>query len=132
MRNLTMLTDLYELTMMYGYWKKGMGKNRAVFDLFYRTTSEITAYAIAAGLEQVIDYINNLHFSEDDIAYLRSLNLFDEGFLDYLRGFKFTGDIMAVPEGTIVFSYEPIIRVTAPIMEAQLLETALLLSLIHI
>lgn len=126
MRNLTMLTDLYELTMMYGYWKKGMGKNRAVFDLFYRTTSEITAYAIAAGLEQVIDYINNLHFSEDDIAYLRSLNLFDEGFLDYLRGFKFTGDIMAVPEGTIVFSYEPIIRVTAPIMEAQLLETALL------
>lgn len=126
MRNLTMLTDLYELTMMYGYWKKGMGKNRAVFDLFYRTTSEITAYAIAAGLEQVIDYINNLHFSDDDIAYLRSLNLFDEGFLDYLRGFKFTGDIMAVPEGTIVFSYEPIIRVTAPIMEAQLLETALL------
>lgn len=126
MRNLTMLTDLYELTMMYGYWKKGMGKNRAVFDLFYRTTSEITAYAIAAGLEQVIDYINNLHFSEDDIAYLRSLNLFDEGFLDYLRAFKFTGDIMAVPEGTIVFSYEPIIRVTAPIMEAQLLETALL------
>lgn len=126
MRNLTMLTDLYELTMMYGYWKKGMGKNRAVFDLFYRTTSEITAYAIAAGLEQVIDYINNLHFSEDDISYLRSLNLFDEGFLDYLRGFKFTGDIMAVPEGTIVFSYEPIIRVTAPIMEAQLLETALL------
>lgn len=126
MRNLTMLTDLYELTMMYGYWKKGMGKNRAVFDLFYRTTSEITAYAIAAGLEQVIDYINNLHFSEDDIAYLRSLNLFDDGFLDYLRAFKFTGDIMAVPEGTIVFSYEPIIRVTAPIMEAQLLETALL------
>lgn len=126
MRNLTMLTDLYELTMMYGYWKKGMGKNRAVFDLFYRTTSEITAYAIAAGLEQVIDYINNLHFSEDDISYLRSLNLFDQGFLDYLRGFKFTGDIMAVPEGTIVFSYEPIIRVTAPIMEAQLLETALL------
>jgi nicotinate phosphoribosyltransferase len=126
MRNLTMLTDLYELTMMYGYWKKGMGKNRAVFDMFYRATSEITAYAIAAGLEQVIEYVNNLHFAEEDIAYLRSLNLFDESFLDYLRNFKFTGDIMAVPEGTIVFSYEPIVRVTAPIMEAQLIETALL------
>lgn len=126
MRNLTMLTDLYELTMMYGYWKKGMGRNRAVFDMFYRATSETTAYAIAAGLEQVIDYINELRFEERDIEYLRSLNLFDEEFLDYLRGFKFTGDIMAVPEGTIVFSYEPIVRVTAPIMEAQLLETALL------
>ena len=75
MRNLTMLTDLYELTMMYGYWKKGMGKNRAVFDMFYRATSEITAYAIAAGLEQVIEYVNNLHFAEEDIAYLRSLRL---------------------------------------------------------
>ena len=126
MRNLTMLTDLYELTMMYGYWKKGMGKNRAVFDMFYRATSEITAYAIAAGLEQVIEYVNNLHFAEEDIAYLRSLNLFDESFLDYLSNFKFTGDIMAVPEGTIVFLYEPIVRVTAPIMEAQLIETALL------
>lgn len=126
MRNLTMLTDLYELTMMYGYWKKGMGRNRAVFDMFYRATSETTAYAIAAGLEQVIDYINNLRFEQHDIEYLRSLNLFDEEFLNYLRGFKFTGDIMAVPEGTLVFSYEPIVRVTAPIMEAQLLETALL------
>lgn len=126
MRNLTMLTDLYELTMMYGYWKKGMGRNRAVFDMFYRATSETTAYAIAAGLEQVIDYINNLRFEEHDIEYLRSLKLFDEEFLNYLRGFKFTGDIMAVPEGTLVFSYEPIVRVTAPIMEAQLLETALL------
>ena len=126
MRNLTMLTDLYELTMMYGYWKKGMGQNRAVFDMFYRATSETTAYAIAAGLEQVIEYVNNLHFDEEDIAYLRSLGLFEEGFLDYLRDFRFTGDIMAVPEGTIVFSYEPIFRVTAPIMEAQLLETALL------
>ena len=131
MRNLTMLTDLYELTMMYGYWKKGMGKNRAVFDMFYRATSEITAYAIAAGLEQVIEYVNNLHFAEEDIAYLRSLNLFDESFLDYLSNFKFTGDIMAVPEGTIVFSYEPIVRVTAPIMEAQLIETALLNMVNH-
>ena len=126
MRNLTMLTDLYELTMMYGYWKKGMGQNRAVFDMFYRATSETTAYAIAAGLEQVIEYVNNLHFDEENIAYLRSLGLFEEGFLDYLRDFHFTGEIMAVPEGTIVFSYEPIFRVTAPIMEAQLLETALL------
>ncbi len=126
MRNLTMLTDLYQLTMMYGYFKRGMGKNQAVFDLFFRRTRENSAYAVMAGVESVIDYINNLHFGEEDIAYLRSLELFDESFLDYLRNMKFTGEIFAMPEGTIVFPYEPLLRVKAPIMEAQLVETALL------
>ncbi len=126
MRNLTMMTDLYELTMMYGYYKHGMSQNKAVFDLFYRKQGDITANATAAGLEQVIEYIENLHFSKDDLAYLRSLNLFDEDFLNMLSTFKFTGDIYAVKEGTMVFPMEPIIRVYAPIMEAQLLETTLL------
>ncbi len=131
MRNLTMMTDLYQLTMMYGYYKCGMRNNVAVFDMFYRQNSEVTHYAVFAGLEQLIDYIKNLHFEEDDLAYLRSLNLFDEGFLDMLRDFRFTGDIQAVPEGTMVFSGEPLIRVTAPIFEAQLIETALLNIINH-
>lgn len=126
MRNLTMLTDLYQLTMMYGYQKCGMSKKVSVFDLFYRKSACESAYAIAAGLEQVIDFVNNLHFSEEDIAYLRSLALFDEAFLQHLKEFEFTGEIYAVKEGTVVFPYEPIIRVKAPIMEAQLIETALL------
>ncbi len=126
MRNLTMLTDLYQLTMMYGYLKCGMSKKVSVFDLFYRRAACDSAYAIAAGLEQVIDFVNNLHFADEDIAYLRSLNLFDEDFLQYLRHFTFTGEIYAVKEGTVVFPYEPIVRVKAPIMEAQLVETALL------
>ncbi len=126
MRNLTMLTDLYQLTMMYGYQKCGMSKKVSVFDLFYRKAACESAYAIAAGLEQVIDFVNNLHFSEEDIAYLRSLSLFDEAFLQHLKEFEFTGEIYAVKEGTVVFPYEPIIRVKAPIMEAQLVETALL------
>ncbi len=131
MRNLTMMTDLYQLTMMYGYYKSGMLENRAVFDMFYRQTSEVTSYAVAAGLEQLMDYIDNLHFGEDDIAYLRSLNLFDEGFLDLLRRFRFTGDVQAVPEGTLVFSGEPLVRVSAPIFEAQLVETTLLNIINH-
>ncbi len=131
MRNLSMMTDLYQLTMMYGYYKCGMRNNIAVFDMFYRQNSEVTHYAVFAGLEQLIDYVENLHFSEEDLAYLRSLNLFDEGFLDMLRDFRFTGDIQAVPEGTIVFSNEPLIRVTAPIFEAQLIETALLNIINH-
>jgi len=125
-RNLTMMTDLYELTMMYGYWKQGMALNEATFDLFFRQTPDNSGYAIAAGLEQVLEYVENLHFSEEDISYLRSLNLFEEGFFDVLRTLRFTGDIWAVPEGSLVFPYEPIVRVTAPIMEAQLVETTLL------
>ena len=131
MRNLTMMTDLYQLTMMYGYWKHGMQKNRAVFDLFYRKQGDITAHAIAAGLEQAIEYVQNLAFYEEDLAYLRSLNLFDEEFLKVLSGLRFTGDLYAVPEGTVVFPDEPIVRVYAPIMEAQLIETALLNIINH-
>jgi len=131
MRNLSMMTDLYQLTMMYGYYKCGMRNNVAVFDMFYRQNSEVTHYAVFAGLEQLIDYIENLRFTEEDLSYLRSLNLFDEGFLEMLRDFRFTGDIQAVPEGTIVFSNEPLIRVTAPIFEAQLIETALLNIINH-
>lgn len=131
MRNLTMLTDLYQLTMMYGYWKSGMHDNRAVFDMFYRKTSEVTEYAIFAGLEQLIEYINQLHFDEGSLEYLSSLKLFDEGFIDMLRNLRFTGDIDSVEEGTIVFPGEPLVRVSAPIFEAQLIETALLNIINH-
>jgi putative nicotinate phosphoribosyltransferase len=131
MRNLTMMTDLYQLTMMYGYYKHGMRDYKAGFDLFYRKNGENTTYAVAAGLEQAIEYITNLSFETDDIDYLRSLNLFDEEFLSYLGELKFTGDIDAVPEGTLVFPMEPILKVYAPIMEAQLVETALLNIINH-
>jgi len=126
MRNLTMMTDFYQLTMMYGYMRKNMQDKRAVFDLFYRKTSANSVYAVAAGLEQLIEYINNLHFDEEDIAYLRSLGCFDEDFLRVLAGLRFEGDLYALPEGTLVFPGEPIVRVEAPIMQAQLIETALL------
>lgn len=131
MRNLTMMTDLYQLTMMYGYYKCGMRDNIATFDMFYRAKGESTHYAIMAGVEQLVDYIENLKFDDEAIAYLRSLNIFDEDFLTELSNFKFHGDIQAVPEGTIVFSNEPLIRVTAPIFEAQLIETALLTIINH-
>ena len=130
MRNLTMMTDLYQLTMMYGYFKHGMAGNEGVFDVFFRPKSNIT-YAIAAGLQSVIDYINNLHFGPEDLAYLRSLGLFDEPFLAYLSELRFTGEIYAVPEGTVVFPYEPLVRVRAPILQAQLIETALLTFVNH-
>ena len=130
-RNLTMLTDLYQLTMMNGYLKYGMDKNKAVFDMFFRPLQNNSVYAVMAGLEQAIEYINNLHFSEEDLDYLRSLGIFDEQFMDYLRNFKFTGDIYAIPEGTPVFFSEPLLRVQAPIMEAQLIETALLNIINH-
>lgn len=125
-RNLTMMTDLYQLTMMYGYFKCGMTDRQAVFDLFFRETFHNSAYAVMAGIESVIDYINNLHFESEAINYLRSLKLFDEEFFSYLSSLKFTGEIYGMPEGTVVFPYEPLIRVKAPIMEAQLIETALL------
>ena len=131
MRNLTMMTDLYQLTMMYGYYKCGMRNNLATFDMFYRSKDESTHYAIMAGIEQLMDYIENLHFDDEDIAYLRGMGIFDEDFLTELRRFAFHGDIQAVPEGTIVFSHEPLIRVTAPIFEAQLIETALLNIINH-
>lgn len=124
-RHFTLLTDLYQLTMMNGYFKCGTHENEAVFDLFFRQKGELNL-AVSAGLEQAIDYIKNLYFSDEDIAYLRSLNLFAEDFLSYLKSFKFTGDIYSVVEGEIVFPYEPILIVKAPLAQAQLIETALL------
>jgi nicotinate phosphoribosyltransferase len=126
-----MMTDLYQLTMMYGYFKHRMGENKAVFDLFYRKSGDTTAHCVTAGLEQAIEYIEQIKFSEDDLAYLRELRLFDEGFIEYLRNFSFTGDVDAMPEGTLVFPNEPIVRVTAPLIQAQLVETALLNIINH-
>lgn len=131
MRNLTMMTDLYQLTMMYGYFKAGMRNNTATFDMFYRSKDESTHYAVFAGLEQLIEYLENLRFDDEALDYLRSLGIFDEDFMQELKDFKFHGDVYAVPEGTIVFSGEPLIRVTAPIFEAQLVETALLNIINH-
>jgi len=130
MRNLTLLTDLYQLTMMNGYYKKQRGNQIAVFDVFFRQNNMIT-YSVCAGLEQVVDYILNLNFSEEEVNYLRGLNLFDEDFLSYLGSFKFTGDVYAVPEGTVVFPGEPILTVKAPVIEAQLVETAILNIINH-
>ena len=123
--NLTLLTDLYELTMMQGYYESNSTET-VIFDAFYRKNPCGNGYAIAAGLDQVIDYINNLHFSEEDIAYLDALGIFHAPFLEYLRSFHFEGDIWAIPEGSVVFPYEPLVKVIAPIMQAQLIETALL------
>ena len=128
--NLSPMTDLYELTMMQGYFKSN-AKEKVVFDVFYRKNPCDGGYAIAAGLEQAIDYIKNLKFSYEDVAYLKSLGIFDEDFLNYLRGFHFSGDIYAIPEGTVVFPREPLVKVIAPIMEAQLVETALLTIINH-
>lgn len=129
MRNLTLLTDLYQLTMMYGYSKNGQMNKTAVFDVFYRGIGN--NFAIACGLEQVVEYIQNLKFENDDIEYLRSKKLFDEEFLSLLKDFKFTGDIYAVKEGTVIFPQEPILTVKARLFEAQLIETAILCILNH-
>ena len=128
--NLTLLTDFYELTMMQGYFKNKTNP-KVVFDAFYRVNPSGNGFAVCAGLEQIIDYIKNLNFSYEDIEYLRNLSIFDEDFLEYLAGFHFTGDIYAVPEGTVVFPMEPLVKVVAPIMEAQLIETALLNIINH-
>ena len=129
--NMTMLCDFYELTMSNGYFRNGMKDQICYFDVFYRNVPDGGGFAIAAGLEQVVEYIKDLHFSEEDIAYLRKRNLFREDFLDYLRNFRFTGDIFAVPEGTPVFPREPMLTVRAPAIEAQLIETYILLILNH-
>ena len=130
-RNLSMLCDFYELTMSNGYLKNGFYKRKTYFDVFFRKIPDNGGFAIAAGLEQVIDYIENLHFSREDIDFLRSKNIFSKEFLSYLSDFKFSGDIYAVPEGTPVFPYEPILTVKAPAIEAQLVETYILLALNH-
>ena len=129
--NLTMLCDFYELTMAYGYFEEGNKDRITYFDVFYRQCPDGGGFAIAAGLEQIIDYIQELRFEPEDIEYLRSRNLFSEEFLAYLANFKFTGDIWAVPEGTPIFPREPILTVRAPAIEAQLIETFLLLSINH-
>ena len=129
--NMTMLCDFYELTMAQGYFAKGYKDRITYFDLFFRRCPDGGGFCIAAGLEQVVQYIQELHFSEEDIAYLRSREMFSEEFLEYLRNFKFTGDIWAIPEGTVVFPQEPILTIRAPAIEAQLIETYLLLCINH-
>ena len=129
--NVTMLCDFYELTMGNGYFQTGYKDRIVYFDVFFRKVPDGGGFAIAAGLEQLIDYIENLHFSEEDIAYLRGRNMFCEEFLDYLRDFRFTGDIYAIPEGTPVFPKEPLVVVRAPAIEAQLIETFTLLTINH-
>ena len=129
--NMTMLCDFYELTMGNGYLKAGLHNRITYFDVYFRTVPDGGGFAIAAGLEQLIDYIEDLHFDEQDIEYLRSKGIFCEEFLDYLRNFRFTGDIYAVPEGTPVFPGEPMVIVRAPAIEAQLLETFTLLTINH-
>ncbi|MEG2350840.1 MAG: nicotinate phosphoribosyltransferase [Hungatella sp.] len=130
-RNLTLLTDLYELTMMQGYFKEKDSNETVIFDAFYRNNPNNNGYSICAGLAQAIEYIKNLHFDPEDIDYLRTVGLFEEDFLEYLLQFKFTGDIYAIPEGTVIFPREPLVKVIAPIMEAQLVETALLNIINH-
>ena len=129
-RNLTLLTDLYELTMMQGYFER-QENEVVVFDVFFRNNPCNSGYSIAAGLEQVIEYIKNLNFSYDDVDYLRKLGIFSEDFLQYLSGYHFTGSIYAIPEGSVIFPKEPLLKVIAPIMEAQLVETAILNIINH-
>ena len=129
--NMTMLCDFYELTMGNGYFQTGLTDRICYFDVFYRSVPDQGGFAIAAGLAQVVEYIENLHFDEEDIAYLRSKDCFAEEFLDYLRNFSFTGDIWAVPEGTPIFPGEPILTVRAPAIQAQFIETFVLLCLNH-
>ena len=129
-QNLTLLTDLYELTMMQGYFETQENET-VVFDVFFRENPNKSGYSVMAGLEQVIEYIKNLNFSYEDVDYLRKLGIFSEDFLQYLSGFHFSGDIYAIPEGTVVFPKEPLLKVIAPIMEAQLVETAILNIINH-
>lgn len=124
--NLTLLTDLYELTMMQAYFKNKNKNETVIFDAFYRENPFGSGYAICCGIEQIVDYINNLHFEKSDIDYLKGLNIFDDDFIEYLESFKFSGDIYAIPEGSVMFPREPVLKIIAPIMEAQLIETAVL------
>ena len=123
---MTMMTDFYELTMSQTYFNSNKKDEIAVFDAFYRKNPQNGGYGIMGGLDKITDYINNLHFTKEDIAYLRSTNQFTEEFLKYLETFKFTGDIYAIPDGTPIFANEPLLTVKAPIIEAQRIETAIL------
>ena len=128
---LSLLCDFYELTMGRGFFAAGMADQIAYFDVFFRTVPDGGGYAIAAGLEQIAEYVRDLHFDDSDMEYLRSKKLFDEDFLAYLKSFRFTGDIWAMPEGTVIFPGEPIMTVRAPLIEAQLIETYVLLQINH-
>ena len=130
-RNLTLLTDFYELTMMQGYFRNEYANENVIFDAFYRKNPDGNGFSVCCGLEQVIEYIDNLRFEKDDIDYLRSTGKFGEDFLEYLSGFRFTGDIYAIPEGRVMFPREPVLKVKAPIMQAQLVETAILNIINH-
>lgn len=127
---LELISDFYEFTMSNGYFEKNKN-DIAYFDIFFRRVPDGGGYAIVAGLEQIIEFIENLRFDDEDIKFLRKQNMFSDEYLKYLEDFKFTGDIWAIPEGTVVFPTEPIITVKAPIIEAQLLETMLLLIINH-
>lgn len=130
-RNISMVMDMYELTMSNGYHNTKQQDTIVAFDVFYRNNPDNAGFAIFAGLEQVIEYIQNIHFSEEDVEYLRSKNLFTEDFLEYLLHFKFKGDIYAMPEGTIMYPNEPVMTVVAPLIDAQLIETTILLEINH-
>ncbi len=130
-QNLTLLTDLYELTMMQGYFRNKGENKTVIFDAFFRTNPFGGGYSVMAGLEQLIQYVRELHFGPDDIDYLYALDLFDDDFLDYLKSFHFTGDIWSIPEGSLIFPREPLVKVIAPIMEGQLMETAILNIINH-
>ena len=130
-RNLSMVMDFYEMTMANGYFKQGNINKKVAFEVFYRRNPDEGGFSIFAGLEQIIDYIKDLHFSKEDIDYLRSQNLFDEDFLNYLANFKFKGDIYSMPEGTIMYPNTPIMTIVAPLIDAQLIETAILLEVNH-
>ena len=129
--NYTMMCDFYELTMANGYLEAGAGETIAYFDVFFRTIPDQGGFAIACGLEEIVRYIENLRFTGEDIEYLRSKNIFPEKFLDYLKNFKFVGDIYAVPEGTVVFPNEPVLIVRAPAAQAQFIETFVLTAVNH-
>ena len=126
-----MMMDFYEMTMSYGYFRQTHGDVRVAFDLFFRSVPDRGGYAVFAGLEHVIEFVENLSFSDEDIDYFRAQNLFSEEFLQFLRTFRFRGDIYAVPEGTIIYPNDPLMTVVAPIIDAQLVETALLAQINH-
>ena len=130
-QNLTMLTDFYEITMANGYLESGLKDNIAYFDMFFRRVPDNGGYAIMAGLEQLINYLKDLKFTEEDIEFLRSKHTFSEAFLDYLRDFKFSCDVWAVPEGTPIFPHEPVLTVRGPVIQAQFVETMVLLTINH-
>lgn len=129
--NATMLTDFYEITMANGYFESGIADSTAYFDMFFRKVPDNGGYAIMAGLEQVVHYLENLKFTEEDIDYLRGKGIFDERFLEYLRDFEFKCDVWAIPEGTPIFPGEPLITVRGPVMQAQFVETMILLTINH-